>query len=1120
MNKIVLLRCLLLIIFVTGLDTHSYSQQAWSGVYGNEWLNDRYAQEWLKIQVSKAGVYRVVLPDNFKDKAAQLHLYHRGKEVSLISASSTEIKFYGVENDGAFDALLYRPYTGVRANPYYSWFSDKSSYFLTFSSDIPSKIVKSQLAGSKDKATETYHLETQLTTFTTSDTYDGSQNIVLHTLDHSYFTEGKGRSSKAYYKRINSDGSTSGDPVFTFPLTLKNIVNNVNQKVRVEIQLNGRTNSSNNIKLSAGQSINNLKELPKKIEFSGFKPYTVQFDLDPDMIDANGKCTIRLESLKITGESSTTGVFSVNYIKIEYPQSPSMSGLKDKVFSYSNTAKNGLSINIQDIPQNVEVLEISDPDNPIKINYLRENGDLFASLNTLNGEYTNILISSSVQDAVIEPVTFLSPDAKNGDYIIITNDNLKSSAIEYGNYRSSVQGGKYNVVIVNIKDVYNQFNYGEPSPVAIKRFIDFMLKDGIRPKHNLLLIGHSTTIWNRMTKDLVQEVPTIGFPGSDILLVDGLAGVPTDVPAIPIGRISATQNSQVLAYLSKVKTYEMNMSIRWKKQILHLSGGKSPSEIQQLAGELKNLTTKVEDSQFGGKVTPFVKKSAIETLEVDITSEVNDGVGWISYYGHGSSTITDYDLGYISDPKRGYANNENFPFMYFNGCGVGNIFNGRNNPLITSDDKLPLSSDWINSEKGSIAVIANSYYSFLSSSSRYLSGIYAQIFQKSTEGSIGIGQVQKNVAAEIVKQSTSEYDISNIHQSILQGDPAVAVMRNDLLDFELDSKSISISSMDETKTLASTEQTKIAIVIRNNGRFLPKDIVTLNLQLGLDGGEIINYEFQNVNTSFQDTLYYVHNSRKRINSIKCYLDKGNLIKEINENNNTAELQIDWNEAANLIYYPTNFGSDLIPPVMDVYVNGMRFDKTLTVSTQNEVKISLADNYPLLPDPSLLEIFLKNCNDGNCDFERMSFEENGGTIIMRSDGVVELSLPLIFSEPGMYELLIIAKDLAGNTSPFSFKAILKVSSEIQPQLIVSPNPFWNFLKFSVDGLEKNGPLDSVILEIYDPNGKRIVRKEVDKKLREWFWYPEDRLPQGIYIYKILSESSDGYSQQFSGKVIHY
>src|SRR5699024_10651575 len=106
---------------------------------------------------------------------------------------------------------------------------------------------------------------------------------------------------------------------------------------------------------------------------------------------------------------------------------------------------------------------------------------------------------------------------KDYNYIIITSENLKEGADAYAKYRGSNEGGNYKPIVVGIKDIYNQFNFGEPSPVGIRRFVDYMLSDNNKDKH-LFLIGKSIAFNERMIRELPNEVPTIGFPGSDLLL--------------------------------------------------------------------------------------------------------------------------------------------------------------------------------------------------------------------------------------------------------------------------------------------------------------------------------------------------------------------------------------------------------------------------------------------------------------------------------------------------------------------------------------------------------------------------------------------------------------------------
>ena len=65
-------------------------------------------------------------------------------------------------------------------------------------------------------------------------------------------------------------------------------------------------------------------------------------------------------------------------------------------------------------------------------------------------------------------------------FIIITHKSLignaASGATAYANYRASDEGGKKNVLIVDINDLYEQFAFGiRKSPFSIRHFVDFCL---------------------------------------------------------------------------------------------------------------------------------------------------------------------------------------------------------------------------------------------------------------------------------------------------------------------------------------------------------------------------------------------------------------------------------------------------------------------------------------------------------------------------------------------------------------------------------------------------------------------------------------------------------------------
>jgi len=1116
-----LIRCILLLFTFLAVEK-IHAQTPWSGVYGNEWLANKYDQQWVKIGVNQNGIQKVVLPASFQNKVGQLHLYHRGTEVALTSATATEIEFYGVKNDGASDALLYRPYTGTRSNPYYSWYSDESSYFLTIASS-PTKLALNQANIPLSGTPEPYHLQKELKTYTENDTYDGSQNLVFHTLDQSYLIEGKGRSSKLFYKR--SGDNPSGNPVFTYPFQLDNLVVNQNQQPILEVLLNGRTFASNKIKASIGKTSATLKDYQGLIEFSDFVPFKKQYTINTASdIEASGQGYFQLESTQITNQSSSTGVFSINYVRLIYPQGFNMSGSGPTLFNLLPTSNPVSNISIVNAPANAKIYDITNVDAPriIPGNY---NG---ATLNVMverkaNSEL-NLLVTTEVKvvpENKVSIVTFTKFNPQESDYLIITNETLYGAASKYANYRKSSSGGGYRTLVVKIKDLYNQYNYGEPSPVALRRFADYMVQNAPKEKHNLLLIGPSTTISAKLAvnREIPEEVPTIGFPGSDVLLVEGLTSTTHDVPTIPIGRINATTPDQVENYLSKVIYYDSNKeSYSWKKKILHLNGGKSAGEITQFKNFLEDLVPVVENGEVGGKVKAIVKQSTIEVEKANISSDVNEGVGMISYMGHGDPTVTDFDMGYMSDAANSYQNFGKYPLMYFNGCGVGNIFNGRNNPSPTSSDRIPQSSDWINSNnKGSIAVIANSYYSFQTSSSRYLKELYHLIFGDIGSTELSIGQIQRAAATSIKAQTNSEYDIANIHQSLLQGDPALVLIKVEQPDYNASREDgITLLSEADNKTIGQSKSIRTKLTIANGGKY-NKDVaipIRLNYVFSDGTSKISNVSIPSI--AFEDTLFFTFENIKPLSKITVVIDPENAIKELREDNNYSELLIEWDKAKDVKLYPNENIKDIVPPLISVAFNGMQIKNDAKISANPKINILLQDNRSLQADTTLIDLYIKRCSDNSCDFERLHYSVNDMKIIKNEDESLSLTYSSKNLSEGNYELLVSAKDLSGNTTAQSLTLRFQVyeSSTDDLNIVASPNPASDYLHFEMSGGNKT--YSSLKTVIYDTNGNVLSTQEIKPETRSWYWIPTNQ-SSGLYVYKIIMIDNTGKENTVSGKV---
>jgi len=784
------------LLLVFGLGISNVLSQKWSGVNGNEWLAGKYSQQWVRIGVSAKGIHKVAissLPAAFQsaDKA-KLQLWHRGIQISILKADNNEILFYGVPNDGASDALLYRPSTS-RINPYFSTFSLESAYFLTVGAENGLRATVENTPVDNGVAASAFHKQVELKTFQTEYTHFTVFPNRPATFN-SYFEAGKTgtgtrlpvgtAASSPVYTTNPASTATAGSVATNFSFAPKNVYPGSIPKVKM--LLSGRYGGAE-VQIKVGKTSSSLRQVTTANTFD-FTPLEVNFDLDPAQdYDANGG-TFGFQN------QLAQAWFSVTYYTVSYDQTINANNTNEFNFP-AESAGSKSRIPILNPPASPLFYDISNPDSPRIIQ-----GAATSLMVTRNGNPLKLLVTSDAQNisalaVKISTVTFQQINPASYNYLIVASENLVSSAQAFANYRQNESPGvKYLPIVVKIKDIYNQFNYGEPSPVAIRRFVDYMISDGNKSKY-LLLLGKSIISYQKIVKELPDEVPTAGFPGSDLLLVDGLRGTPDDVPAIPVGRISALTDAEVNGYLQKVKDYEAQTDIAWRKNVMHISGGKSTSEVGQYAGYLSAISDTVTSSPFNGSVIQKIKTNPANFIEeLNISTELNGaGLGMISYFGHGATYRTDFNAGYVTDPAKGYNNTTRYPVLFYNGCGVNNVFGNLFGASVNTSTSRPLSLDWLIAPgKGAIAVFGNTFDSFAGTSNEYLDRLYPTIFAKSDGNRGTIGQILQDVAlqtklakgyaynaADTLLTTYFDSDRANVHQVLLQGDPALRILLNE-----------------------------------------------------------------------------------------------------------------------------------------------------------------------------------------------------------------------------------------------------------------------------------------------------------------------------------------------------
>lgn len=1078
------------LLLVIGLLILCFSAQA-QRIFGNEWIKPN--QKYLKIVTTQTGLYRLTYADltsadsSFRQtNPARWQLFFRGKEMAIRIVGQQDgsfdaqdyVEFYGEGNDGSQDSLLYRPQQ--RLHPYQTLFSDKTAYFLTVSPTQSGKRVPELTLPTQGSTPVTYHLEETVKAFTSEYTFNNLKGIEP-ALQQSYFEPGEGWSGTLL----------TADTVGVVPLSFSNRIASSTVPISLTAMINGRDNVYHQVQLKANAS------LLTTLSFSLFTPQTFQTTLSANLLQ-NEQLTLQFQSAKLF----PTNNYSVSYVRVTYPQALDMAGAGSKVFHIPAIPNQVALLSLQNVPQGALAYDITDKANARFMALQSAGGQTQVVIDQANSTRNVFISSQFLKPVTIQRASFKASFPATANYLIITHASLRQSAETYASYRASSAGGSYTPFIVEADSLYDQFNYGERSPLALRRFLDFMLANSA--VKNLLLIGRACSYPYYIKTTTTDLVPTIGYPGSDILLSAGLNGYSVNTPALPTGRLNVTTNDQVLAYLAKVKQFETaTPNGLWRKQLVHISGGKTVDEALSLRNDLSTIATTFTNGQLGGQVNVFSKSTTDEVQNINITPLVNNGVSMITFFGHAGPAVTDMNFGFASPPENGF-NNSLYPFMFFNGCGVGEIFSNFNT----------LSTDWLLApNKGAAVVMAHSYWSFEAPTVKYLTKLYSILFNDPASLGMPYGKVQQNLNAALEQGSFDSYDVSVLLETILQGDPAISLYPLPNPDYAIDTKGLYIQSSVPGASLGSSDSIQVVIPLANWGKFTSGQVVSVALKKTSSTGAA-TIPLQIGAFRYQDTLRYRLPKDPNLQRLDVVIDPANQLTELSKSNNTGSLSIDWTQANSSSSYPAALLPDRIPPQLTIFIDGTIPENPAVVGIKPRVDVFVLDENPLAAnDVSAIDVYLKSC--ATCSPQQLSSSVFSVSAVAGNQ--LRITTTLSLQAGTTYELIVFGKDAAGNRtqSPYIIE-LTTVSDPPTVSLATYPNPATTYVKFDLNLNVSELPIESKLV-IYTLSGAQLFSDTLSVATGKNVFFWQGPSP-GVYPYSIQLTWKNGKKETYSGKVI--
>jgi len=875
------------------------------GQLGNEWID--FNQSYYKIKIVEDGFYRVTAAELEAQgfpvssvPANRIQLFRRGEEVAIqVNATGGELnyfEFYGQKNRGEGDEDLYIA-TDAQPHQEYSLFTDTATYFLTWklTSETGKRMGFSSLNDPSGLTAEPYHY---------------AENLTLGTSDYApgiKFGSGASFTLSEYdYGEGWTAGFVSKGGFQQYDLTLEQIHSGDNPVL--DMVLIGGNTLQHNVDVEVGPDASNLRNIGN-IQFSDRNFTTASLPFNISDIGGSGELVVRINT---TGFSGAADRVSTALTRVTYAQDASMSPSENKTFYFEGITPGErayVRINTTNAA-GTDIYDITNTLEPVRITTTPFSDRLECIVPGSTADRTILAVTSHELVADIQAANMTEIDVANTDLLILTHPALRTPASDgldpiaaYVNYRSSSAGGSYQTEAYNIFDIFDQFNYGDASPLAIRRFAAYAYANG--SPEALFLIGKGRTPNRDFYRDEDHSevnIPTYGDPGGDLMFTKGLGADPYD-PAFAVGRLNAFDAEDVKSYLDKVKTMEARaFDDLNRKNVLQLSGGQTAIELDLFKSHIEDFGTVLEGDFLGGKAINVSKETTDAVEVIDVVAEVNEGVGLITFFGHSSGTVTDIEIGRVSDGSFGYFNTNKYPVLLVNGCNAGDIFGGN----------FTFGEDWmITPDLGALAVIAHADFAASGALKRYSDHFHDVAMAEESWFGSTLGEIITEVSQRYFDQSgTGSLAQTQVLQTLLQSDPMVRLFGAESPDYQVEEESVTVKSFTGGQLLASQDSLNLEIVVKNFGRTVT-DSLLVQVRRTLPNGEVLETFREFERPLRQDTLHFTiynedNNTVAGVNTFNIILDPANEVPELNETNNTAQVEVRIFRGNTSHLYPPDF----------------------------------------------------------------------------------------------------------------------------------------------------------------------------------------------------------------------
>ncbi|MGA7836552.1 MAG: C25 family cysteine peptidase [Ignavibacteriaceae bacterium] len=850
----------------------------------DSWID--FNSEYLKIGVAEDGVYRIRLYD-LNNSGIVANSIDPTTYKLFCKGNEQPIYVYG-ENDGQFNSGDYIEFIGKKnwgANyketsapgesykEYQDRYSDTTVYWLTWGGAKGKRIDTSRVLSTSNIDTLYYHY--QNVHYEQNKYLDYSINSLITRQDPEWLQ------NETWIWGLQSVGAANRN------FSVNNVYPGQSAFAYYKIQDYASDITANAHKV--GLSINSDPTVYDSSFFNKYDQRVVNAKFSSDLL-ING--SNRLKTISFPTNASLNSI-AYDWYEVDYPQYNIASGDSIIMNVSDDNYREWKTVKVSNINTNkLAIYRIGGISKSKKIvDYNLVNNDLYFDDSVVVKNKYFVFPEDKIQaPKIYYKKTFqdLSAPSNQADYILITAPEFLNKA---GDYVKFVQQN-YNVTtkVVNVNDIYDQYNYGFFAPEPIKIFLQAANLYWQSPKPSyLFIVGDANYDYYGNThkyfgSPLVKNyVPSYGHPVSDNWFVDW-DSTNALVQQMYVGRIPVNSLSEFDHYLNKHKKYLSDSFDAFNKTYLLISSGDihNSSELQYLKSTNDFVANNIiQPAPVGGIVHHLYKtQNPITDFGPYTDKQVADFIGvgglFISYIGHSGTQVWDNGINTIEQLK--------------NNSGKGSLISdwGCSTGKFAEPDVKAFSELFINQPDGqAIAYTGNTSLGFTSTATIFPKLFYSELLNNNSE-SIGMTQSSaKNKLLETYGKS-SVYRIFALCNALL-GDPIIKLKIPPKPNLKISSADLATSTINIDD---SQDSVKLKIYFYNLGKV---DTTHFNISIidNLDNRELFNKIISKGLPDYKDSLEFYLPVKKLAgdHKLKVQLDSGNSIDEISKGDNTFTFDI-------------------------------------------------------------------------------------------------------------------------------------------------------------------------------------------------------------------------------------